>query len=453
MINHYHTKRRFRENIVTLKDNHPHEFGKFIMALKNLEESDDWARICGIHGNTFKPNDPHVLCPTDPKIVEKLAKTGEPVYCAHSVEPFIAWHVPYLYEFEQLLNIYNHSNDKEYIALPYFDISQQDYNYSFLNCPDITILYNEETVTIRNPLASAYYYPNGQKTKISRNGIIIATCKKDQIRLKTVRRQLFNTLHAKTYEEFSSQVVSLQKTYKPYGYVPLETPHNSIHDIIGGDGGNMSDIAISAFDPIFWLHHCNMDRFFYNWLKHIAIDDATFSKNCLEATLAPFSKRPIFGWQNNKTDFILLKDVLDIHQYPYVYAPIVLRELETKSAYVDIIDIPIPPESVTIHAYLFPQKMHVTDITRNDWYAGAVSWFGLNRSTTYCNRCNNVRTNLKIDILDFINKYDITNENINDYKVFLECRGKLIKNMNGQYITYDIQDILQDGTVTISLDL
>jgi hypothetical protein len=453
MINHYHTKRRFRENIVTLKDNHPHEFGKFIMALKNLEDSDDWARICGIHGNTFKPNDPGVLCPTDPKIVEKLAKTGEPVYCAHSVEPFIAWHVPYLYEFEQLLNIYNHSTDKEYIALPYFDISQQDYNYSFMNCSDITILYNGENITIRNPLASAYYYPNGEKTKICRNGILNSNCKKDQIKLKTIRRQLFNTLHAKTYEEFSSQVVSLEKTYKPYGYVPLETPHNSIHDIIGGDGGNMSDISISAFDPIFWLHHCNMDRFFYNWLKHMKIDDETFSKNCLEATLAPFSKRPIFGWQNNKTDFLLLKDVLDIHQYPYVYAPVVLRELETRSAYIDIIDIPIPPESVTINAYLFPKTLDITDMTRNNWYAGAVSWFGLNRSSTYCNRCEKVKTNLKIDILDFVSTYNVTNENVNDYNLILECHGKLIKNMNGQYITYDIKDILYDGTIEININI
>ncbi len=453
MINHYHTKRRFRENIITLKENHPVEFGRFVMALKNLEDSDDWARICGIHGNTFKPNDQGVLCPTDPKIVEKLAKTGEPVYCAHSVEPFIAWHVPYLYEFEQLLNIYNHSNDKEYIALPYFDITQQDYNYSFLNSPEITILYNSENITIRNPLAGAYYYPNGKKTRICRNGILNATCKKDQLRLKTIRRQLFNTLHAKTYEEFSSQVVTLQKTYKPYGYVPLETPHNSIHDIIGGDGGNMSDIAISAFDPIFWLHHCNMDRFFYNWLKHKTVDDSTFSKNCLDATLAPFSKRPIFGWQNNKTDFLLLKDVLQLHQYPYVYAPIILHTLETKHAYVDIIDIPIPSESVTINAYLFPKNLHVTDVTRNDWYAGSVSWFGLNRSITHCNRCEKVRTNLKIDILDFVTIYSITNEKINDYELFLECQGKLIKNINGEYITYDMKDILHDGTVSISLHL
>jgi hypothetical protein len=196
-----------------------------------------------------------------------------------------------------------------------------------------------------------------------------------------------------------------------------------------------------------------MDRFFYNWLKHIKIDDNTFSKNCLHATLAPFSKRPIFGWQNNKTDFLLLKEVLDIHQYPYVYAPIILRELETKNAYVDIVDIPIPSESVTINSYLFPKTLHVTDMTRNDWYAGSVSWFGLNRSSTYCNRCEKVRTNLKMDILDFVTIHNVTNETINDYELFLECQGKLIKNMNGEYIAYDMKDIIQDGTVTISLDL
>lgn len=35
-------------------------------ALKELELSDDWSRICGIHGNAFKPNDRDVTIPTDP---------------------------------------------------------------------------------------------------------------------------------------------------------------------------------------------------------------------------------------------------------------------------------------------------------------------------------------------------------------------------------------------------
>ena len=216
--------KHIRENIAHLKENKPELFGKFIIALKNLEESDDWPCICGIHGNTFKPNDPEVLCPTYPLIVEKLAKTGEPFYCAHSVEPFIAWHVPYIFQFECLLNKY--SDHTEYIALPYFDITDQTHDYSFLQHTTLTILHNNTHITIRNPLSHAYYYPKGIKTPITRNGFLQATTPIQHKRLSTLRRQLFDTLHAKTYEEFSSQLVSAVKTYKPYKYVPLETPQN-----------------------------------------------------------------------------------------------------------------------------------------------------------------------------------------------------------------------------------
>lgn len=37
----------------------------------------------------------------------------------------------------------------------------------------------------------------------------------------------------------------------------LENIHNLVHIQVGGD---MVDIATSAFDPIFWFHHCNVDR-------------------------------------------------------------------------------------------------------------------------------------------------------------------------------------------------
>lgn len=34
----------------------------------------------------------------------------------------------------------------------------------------------------------------------------------------------------------------------------LEDIHNSVHNFLGGDG-HMSGTEISAFDPVFWLHH------------------------------------------------------------------------------------------------------------------------------------------------------------------------------------------------------
>lgn len=44
----------------------------------------------------------------------------------------------------------------------------------------------------------------------------------------------------------------------------VENIHNLVHNAVGGYG-HMSDTAISAFDPIFWLHHTNIDRLFAMW--------------------------------------------------------------------------------------------------------------------------------------------------------------------------------------------
>ena len=48
----------------------------------------------------------------------------------------------------------------------------------------------------------------------------------------------------------------------------IENVHNGIHAMVGGDDqfpGHMTNIAVSSFDPIFWLHHANVDRYFAMW--------------------------------------------------------------------------------------------------------------------------------------------------------------------------------------------
>lgn len=41
------------------------------------------------------------------------------------------------------------------------------------------------------------------------------------------------------------------------------TPHNGVHGTIGGDMGDY----MSPLDPIFWLHHCNIDRIWASWSR------------------------------------------------------------------------------------------------------------------------------------------------------------------------------------------
>jgi tyrosinase len=43
------------------------------------------------------------------------------------------------------------------------------------------------------------------------------------------------------------------------------TPHNVVHDAVGGNGGLMADPDAAAADPIFWIHHSNIDRLWFIW--------------------------------------------------------------------------------------------------------------------------------------------------------------------------------------------
>jgi tyrosinase len=44
-----------------------------------------------------------------------------------------------------------------------------------------------------------------------------------------------------------------------------DTPHNAVHGFVGGREGLMGNILAAALDPIFWLHHANIDRLWSVW--------------------------------------------------------------------------------------------------------------------------------------------------------------------------------------------
>jgi hypothetical protein len=69
-----------------------------------------------------------------------------------------------------------------------------------------------------------------------------------------------------------------------------EQPHDNIHGWVGYD---MADNAYTAFDPIFWSYHSNIDRVFENWQReHPA---ATYTSN--------FPILPFMGSLANRVDF------------------------------------------------------------------------------------------------------------------------------------------------------
>ena len=440
-----------RDNI-TLLHKSPEKFGRFVMALRNLIDSDDWMRICGIHGNTFKPNDSAVKCPTDQAVVEKINETGEPFYCKHKVYTFIAWHTPYVYQFELLLNKYNKSKDQTYLPLPYIDLTDFTQDFSFMNTPKISIFYDKKKVTIDNPLASAYYYKDGVKTPTTREGFLRPTTKKQRMQLNTVRRQLNNALYAINYEQFSSSPVTHSPSNIVVNYVPLETPHNTLHDVIGGDNGNMGSVTISAFDPIFWLHHCNMDRHYYTWMHNNtnsfknSIYPDLITEMTYEATGAPFSKgylysddfrRYGYGWENGSNEYLQIKDVLNLEKFPYTYDIIKPTPKKDTQSFIELMDIPIPYQSTDISVYI---HLKTEALNKEEHFAGSSFWFGVNRGETKCKRCNVTRTNIKIELDDYVAERHITQANVNDYEIVLEGTGRNTR------AKYSLIDLIKDGT-------
>jgi tyrosinase len=64
------------------------------------------------------------------------------------------------------------------------------------------------------------------------------------------------------------------------GYLEA-TPHATVHSKVGGV---MAIPETSAQDPIFWLHHCNVDRIWESWMKihgGAVPEDELWAKQCL----------------------------------------------------------------------------------------------------------------------------------------------------------------------------
>jgi tyrosinase len=88
----------------------------------------------------------------------------------------------------------------------------------------------------------------------------------------------------------------------------LEAIHDRIHGwtggISGGIGGDMGVVATAAYDPIFWVHHCMIDRVWYLWQLRNGVNNIPVG--FLDVILAPFRYR--------------VRDVLNINAMGYEYA-------------------------------------------------------------------------------------------------------------------------------------
>jgi len=253
---------------------------------KGQSDKLSYYQIAGVHGRPFTTwnNFPTPL----------LNQAG---FCPHGQTLFGSWHRPYLAIYEQAwyLAVTEVINDfpagqrqrwrdaAESLRMPYWDWAQENGGGptvpTLMRDQTVTVTKPNGQVTIANPL---YSYSFGNSLPNEMGG---GPWNNNPF---TLRRPVANPTRSNNNEmngRFDSMRVSLRdrvfalfSSKQPWGYAStsaigvrtdlsgsgvdsFESIHDAIHNTAGGEsGGHMYYLDVSAFDPLFWLHHTNVDR-------------------------------------------------------------------------------------------------------------------------------------------------------------------------------------------------
>jgi tyrosinase len=173
-----------------------------------------------------------------------------PMYCdqAHGQPAFLPWHRAYLYRFEQALRDTGHD-----VMLPWWDWTKVRMIPAAYGDP-------KRPNGARNPMHSVRINDlalrQGRQGRGDERSVFLAgrpeTFREPALpgtRLPTVK-QIKRVLDYPDFQRFTGN---------------LEDYHGEVHVWVGG---HMTDIPFAAYDPIFWAHHCMIDRLWRIWQLH-----------------------------------------------------------------------------------------------------------------------------------------------------------------------------------------
>lgn len=137
-------------------------------------------------------------------------------YCPHGIAYFLAWHRGYLYHFENQLRSVSRDGS---LTVPYWDY-------------------------YRNPRIPSEFLDPATNNPLY------------------VQRVGTNVYNALSLSPFGSSVYNFQRgTNNAFETLIESGPHNPVHNLIGNAMATMQ----SPNDPIFYLHHANIDRLWHAW--------------------------------------------------------------------------------------------------------------------------------------------------------------------------------------------
>ncbi|EMD68922.1 hypothetical protein COCSADRAFT_33785 [Bipolaris sorokiniana ND90Pr] len=243
-------------------------------------------QVSGVHGRPFVTwnNFPSPL----------LNNAG---FCPHGMTLFGSWHRPYLAAYEQawyqsVLEVIQEFPGSQQgrlrqiastLRMPFFDYARDPGNApavpTLIRDPTVTVNKPQGSVRIANPLYS-YSFGNSLPSEMgggpwnsfpatlrrpvanptrSNNNELNARFASARL---SIRDRIFALFSSKpNWGAASTAAIGVRTALSGGGVDSIESVHDLIHSITGGEsGGHMAYLDVAAFDPLFWLHHCNIDR-------------------------------------------------------------------------------------------------------------------------------------------------------------------------------------------------
>jgi tyrosinase len=267
---------RIRKNVNEIKDGTLLWYSKAVEEMKKRDITDptSWWYQAAIHGfGLSEQTDPEhgepwsqysiweqaAGLPTNKVKAEALARDitnkGFWQQCQHGSWFFLPWHRMYLQYFEEIVSktIVDLGGPEDW-ALPYWNYC--DGNNQHLNTTEQShalLLPPEFGTTAPNPDFPGLWMKERVHYGVSHRD---AACE--------------NSMERATFASAKGEKAGFggfQNTFSHASdtFGALESnPHNLIHVAIAGA---MGDPDTAALDPIFWLHHANIDRLWQNWIE------------------------------------------------------------------------------------------------------------------------------------------------------------------------------------------
>jgi len=209
---------------------------------------------------------------TDPKVAEVNQERfwSQCPHFGQNSANFVIWHRAYIYYFERILR--DAAQEPE-LALPYWNYNDPDWQNINPNPRFFPEIFAGQFLP-RSNVPNSLYHPNrelafsGWAWPANSSQSVPPRFQLTDPAVSTTAAMSAKYFFGSTESEgFAGGITDDNPGSQ--GLVE-RSPHNQIHFAVGGvigeTAGAMADVPTAAFDPIFWVHHSNIDRLWAEWV-------------------------------------------------------------------------------------------------------------------------------------------------------------------------------------------